>query len=200
MSEPPTCEPRFFETPEAFRAWLSEHHATVPELLVGFHKRGSGRPSISWPESVDQALCYGWIDGVRRSLGAESYTIRFTPRRVGSHWSAVNVAKMAELTAAGLVDPAGAAVFAARSENRTAQASYERAAPAELTPEEYAAFRAEPVAWEWFCGQAPWYRRTALHWVVSAKRPDTRARRLVTLIECSAGHQRYGPISGHPDR
>jgi uncharacterized protein YdeI (YjbR/CyaY-like superfamily) len=192
MSEPPTGEPRFFVTPADFRVWLAEHHATAPELLVGFHKRGSGRPSISWPESVDQALCYGWIDGVRRSLGAESYTIRFTPRRAGSHWSAVNVAKMAELTAAGLVDPAGAAVFAARSENRTAQASYERAAPAELTPQEDAAFRAEPVAWEWFCGQAPWYRRTALHWVDSAKRPQTRAGRLSTLIERSREGRRIG--------
>ncbi len=178
-------EPVFFDTAEQFRAWLAEHHGSADELVVGFHKTGSGRPSMTWPQSVGEALCYGWIDGVRRRLDDHSYTIRFTPRRQGSHWSAVNVAKMAQLIQAGLVEPAGLAAFAARSPDRTAQASYERAVPAELTAEEDAAFRADGTAWDWFAAQAPWYRRTALHWVVSAKRLDTRARRLASLVECS---------------
>lgn len=179
--------PTSFATPEDWRAWLAEHHETAPELLVGFWKRGSGRPSITWPESVDEALCHGWIDGVRRSAGPEAYTIRFTPRRRGSHWSTVNVARVEALRGQGRMTPAGEAAFAARTEEKTGQASFERSTPAELEPNEQAAFEAHPVAWQWFSTRAaPWLRRASLHWVVSAKRPATRASRLATLIECSA--------------
>jgi len=187
--------PTFFETAAAFGQWLAEHHGQAAELVVGFYKRGSGRPSITWPESVDEALCVGWIDGVRRSLDAESYSIRFTPRRAGSHWSRVNLARVAELREQGRMTPAGEAAFAARTHDRTARASYERDGPAELEPDEDAAFRADPVAWQWFQAQAPWYRRTALHWVVSAKRADTRARRLAALVERSREGQPIAPLA-----
>jgi len=187
--------PAFFETGAAFGRWLAEHHGDTAELVVGFHKRGSGRASMTWPESVDEALCVGWIDGVRRSLDADSYTIRFTPRRKGSHWSKVNIARVAELREQGRMTAAGEAAFAARTEARSAQASYEREVPAELEPDEDATFRADPVAWDWFQAQAPWYRRTALHWVVSAKRPDTRARRLATLVERSRESLPIGPLA-----
>jgi uncharacterized protein YdeI (YjbR/CyaY-like superfamily) len=188
-------EPIFFASPAAWRAWLEANHAAAPELLVGFHKRATGLPSLTWPESVDQALCFGWIDGVRRSHGADAYTIRFTPRRPGSHWSAVNVAKVAQLTAQGRMRPAGLAAFQARREDRTAKAAHERVRDAELEPPEDAAFRADPVAWQWFSTQAPSYRRTALHWVVSAKRAPTRARRLETLIACSRAGRRVPPLA-----
>lgn len=153
---------------------------------MGFYKRGSGRPSITWPESVDEALCFGWIDGVRKSLGAESYTIRFTPRRPASHWSGVNLRRMEELVAAGRVAPAGLAAFARRTEKRTQRYSYEQRAEARLDPAAEERFRAETAAWEWFAAQAPWYRRTAVYWVASAKREETRQRRLDQLIACSA--------------
>lgn len=176
-------EPVFFETPAAFRAWLDAHAATAPELLVGFRKKGSGRLSITWPESVEEALCHGWIDGVRRSLGDDGYTIRFTPRRPGSHWSRVNVDLVARLEAEGRMTDAGRAAFAARREDRTAQASFE-VAPAVLAPEHEAALRADPAAWEGFSGFTPSYRQQALHWVAGAKRADTRERRFATLLAC----------------
>jgi uncharacterized protein YdeI (YjbR/CyaY-like superfamily) len=179
-------EPTFFATPEDFRAWLEAHHETETELLVGFHKKGSGRPSITWPESVDQALCFGWIDGVRRSLGDESYTIRFTPRKQRSNWSAINVRRVGELTELGLMRPAGVAAFERRSHDRTAIYSYERRKVAELDAEQERRFRANPGAWKWFQAQPAGYRRTATHWVISAKRPETRERRLEELIEDSA--------------
>ena len=186
MSGTSAGAPRFFAAPEELRAWLAEHHASAAELWVGFHKRGSGRPSITWPESVDEALCFGWIDGVRKSLGAESYTIRFTPRRATSHWSGVNLRRMEELVAAGRVAPAGLAAWERRSEQRSQRYAYEQRAEVRLEPEMEARFRADAAAWEWFAGQAPWYRRTALYWVASAKRPETRERRLDQLISCSA--------------
>lgn len=174
--------PEFFPTAAQFRAWLEANHQTETELLVGFYKTGSGKPSITWPESVDQALCFGWIDGVRRSLGDDAYTIRFTPRRPNSIWSAVNVAKVAELERQGLMRPAGLAAFERRSAQRTGVYSFERDEPATLTAEQEAAFRAVPEAWEYFNARPPGYRRTAIHFVVSAKRPETRARRLERLI------------------
>jgi len=180
-------EPTFFATPDELRAWLAEHHADAGELRVGFHKKGSGRPSISWPQSVDQALCFGWIDGVRRSLGADSYMIRFTPRRARSNWSAVNVRRYGELLDEGLVEPAGAAAFERRAEDRTGIYAYENRHKAVFSAEHEARFRAAAAAWEWFQAQPPWYRRTATYWVVSAKRPETRERRLAQLIEdCAA--------------
>ena len=184
----------FFESPEAFRDWLEEHHATETELVVGFWRVATGRPTMTWSESVDEALCYGWIDGVRRSRDAESFSIRFTPRQARSTWSLVNVRKVAELTAQGRMRPAGVAAFEARREKDTGVYSHERAAAATLDDAEEARFRAVPEAWEWFQAQAPSYRRQALHWATSAKRPETRERRLGLLIEDSAAGRRVGPL------
>jgi uncharacterized protein YdeI (YjbR/CyaY-like superfamily) len=179
-------EPRFFETPAAVRVWLAENHDKETELLVGFHKRGTGTASITWPESVDEALCYGWIDAIRRSLGPTAYTIRFTRRKATSTWSAINVNRVAELTKLGRMQPAGLAAFARRRTEKTGIYSYERKEEAELAPDEKKAFAANRKAAAFFAAQAPWYRRTALHWVVSAKRADTRERRLQQLVTDSA--------------
>ena len=176
----------FFATPEEFGAWLEEHHESESELLVGFYKKGSGKPSITWPESVEQALRFGWIDGIRRSLGEESYTIRFTPRKPSSNWSKVNVATVERLKAEGSMAPAGLRAYEARREDRTGLYSFERRQAAELPPDFERRFQASRKAWEWFSSRPPGYRRTATHWVVSAKRDDTRRRRLETLIDCSA--------------
>jgi uncharacterized protein YdeI (YjbR/CyaY-like superfamily) len=186
-------KPLFFETPEQFRAWLEQHHETATEVAVGFYKKGSGKPSITWPEAVDQALCFGWIDGVRHSLDDESYTNRFTPRRPNSNWSAVNVAKVEKLKAAGLMKPAGLRAFEARTAERTGVYSFEREA-AVLPPDFEQAFRADAAAWEWFEARPPGYRRTAIHWVVSAKREETRLRRLRQLIDCSAEGRAVPPL------
>ena len=187
-------QPVFFATPDEWRAWLARHHATAPELLVGFYKRGTGRPSLTWPESVDHALCYGWIDGVRKSLGAESYTIRFTPRRPGSTWSRINLKRVEELEALGLMQPAGRAAHAARTAAKSGIYSYEQRADARLTPEQERTFKRNRKAWTYFQAEAPWYRRTATFWVASAKREETRAKRLATLIADSAAGRRIGPL------
>jgi uncharacterized protein YdeI (YjbR/CyaY-like superfamily) len=187
--------PIFFATPEEFRAWLEEHHETAGELIVGFYKKGSGRPSITWPESVEQALCFGWIDGVRRGIDDESYSIRFTPRKARSTWSAVNVAKVEELEQRGLMRPAGLRAYAARTPERTGIYSHERRAAAKFPPELEQRFRADAPAWEWFQGRAPGYRRTATHWVISAKKEETRLRRLQTLIDCSAEGRTVPPLT-----
>jgi uncharacterized protein YdeI (YjbR/CyaY-like superfamily) len=179
-------EPTFFATPEDFRAWLEAHHDTEGELLVGFHKKGSGRPSITWPESVDQALCFGWIDGVRRRIDDDSYSIRFTPRTLRSNWSAVNVARVGELTELGHMRPAGLAAFERRSDDHTAIYSYEQRKTAKLDADQQRRFKANPGAWKWFEAQPAGYRRTATYWVISATGPQTRERRLEQLIEDSA--------------
>lgn len=179
-------EPIFFETPADFRAWLEEHHADRSELLVGFHKKGTGRPSLTWPESVDQALCFGWIDGVRRSLDEHSYTIRFTPRKARSTWSAINIRRAGELIEAGLMNPAGLAALERRSDDRSRIYAYEQRAQAKLDPAAEKEFRANRKAWAFFSEQAPWYRRNATYWVISAKKEETRRKRLRTLIEDSA--------------
>jgi uncharacterized protein YdeI (YjbR/CyaY-like superfamily) len=183
-------KPTFFAEPADFRAWLEENHERASELLVGFHKKATGRPSITWPEAVDEALCFGWIDGIRRSLGDESYTIRFTPRKARSTWSAVNIARAKELAAEGRMRQAGLAAFEARSDDRSAIYAYEQRHDPKLAPEEEREFRANRRAWEFFQAQPPSYRKTALWWVVSAKREETRARRLRTLIEDSASGRR----------
>lgn len=177
--------PTFFPTAAAFRRWLQSHHATASELLVGFHKKGSGKPSMTWPESVDEALCFGWIDSVRRSLGADSYSIRFTPRQPRSIWSAVNIAKVEALIAAGRMRPAGMRAWAARSEARSEVYAFERKATT-LTDEELARFRARRKAWAFFESQPAGYRRIAMHWVASAKRADTRTTRFAQLVADSA--------------
>jgi len=187
-------QPRFFRTPEAFRAWLAKNHASKKELLVGFHKRATGKPSLTWPQSVDEALCFGWIDGVRRSIDETAYTIRFTPRKKTSIWSAVNVARVAVLEKEGRMQPAGLAAFAHRTPERTGVYAFERHADAKLTAHEDAMLRANTAAAAHFYAQAPWYRRTALHWVVSAKKADTRASRLAQLIEASAAGRPIKPL------
>jgi uncharacterized protein YdeI (YjbR/CyaY-like superfamily) len=187
-------EPTFFKTPAEFRAWLEENHESSTELLVGFHRKGSGKPSITWPESVDQALCFGWIDGVRRGLDDTSYTIRFTPRKPASNWSSVNIAKVAELTRAGLMRPAGVAAFERRTDARSGIYSYEQREAAAFTPDQERCFRADVEAWEFFQAQPAGYRKTATHWVVRAKREDTRERRLATLIADSAAGRRLAHL------
>ena len=188
-------EPAFFATSVEWRAWLDRNHATAAELWVGFYKRSTGRPSITWPESVDQALCFGWIDGVRRSLGEESYVIRFTPRRPGSTWSRINLMRIEELEALGLVHPAGRAVYAARTGKLTRTYSYEQRDQARLTPAQEREFRRNKAAWKYFQAQAPWYRKTAIYWVTSAKMEETRARRLAALIADSAAGRPIGPLN-----
>lgn len=179
-------EPHFFAIPADFRSWLELNHLEASELWVGFHKKDSGLPSLTWPESVDEALCFGWIDGIRKSLGAVSYKIRFTPRKTTSIWSAVNMRRMDELIAADRVAAAGLAAFARRRDDKSAIYAYEQRQAAELDPEQVANFERNPVAWQHFQSQPAWYRRQATYWVVSAKRPETRAKRLATLIDQSA--------------
>ncbi|HEX7241674.1 MAG TPA: YdeI/OmpD-associated family protein [Longimicrobiaceae bacterium] len=193
-------EPIFFANPAEFRAWLEEHHESERELHVGYYKKGTGRPSMTWPESVDQALCFGWIDGVRRSLGEEAYTIRFTPRKARSTWSAVNLKRVPELIEAGLMRPAGLRAYKARTEDNSRIYAYEQKEAAALTPEEEAAFRAEAAAWEFFQARPAGYRKTATWWVVSAKKEETRAKRLATLIDDSAHGRTLAQLTRPPKR
>jgi uncharacterized protein YdeI (YjbR/CyaY-like superfamily) len=188
-------KPTYFPTPADFREWLEANHAKAKELLVGFHKKGSGRPSLTWPESVDEALCFGWIDGVRRSLGETSYTIRFTPRRPTSIWSDVNVARVKDLERRGRLRPAGRRAFAARRAEKTGVYAFEQEEPARLSKEQEAALRANRKAAAFFDAQPPWYRRTATHWIVRAKRRETRERRLARLIEDSAAGRTLGYLT-----
>lgn len=183
----------FFESAEALRDWFDAHHATAAELWVGYHKVATGRPSLRWSDAVDEALCVGWIDGVRYSLGPDAHAQRFTPRRAGSIWSAVNVGKVGELTAAGRMRPAGLAAFAARRPERTAVYSHERPTAA-LSDDELATFQAVPDAWAAWERVAPSYRRQAIHWVTSAKRRETRAKRLGELIAAAGRGERPGPF------
>src|SRR5215217_1242660 len=179
-------KPTFFPTEPDFRRWLQSNHETAPELLVGFWKKGSGKASIDWPQARDQALCFGWIDGIRKSLGDEAYTIRFTPRRKGSIWSKVNVERFDALKAAGLMTPAGEHAYE-RDKHRTGVYGYKKPL-ASLDPHEEKLFRKNKAAWADWEKRPPGYRKTVLHWVTSAKRPETRANRLATLIEsCGMG-------------
>jgi uncharacterized protein YdeI (YjbR/CyaY-like superfamily) len=189
-----TMEPRFFSTPEDFRAWLEEHHESETVLWVGFYKVATGRASITWPESVDEALCFGWIDGLRKKVDEESYMIRFTPRKPDSNWSAKNLSRIEELIDEGRVRPAGLEIYEARDPDRSKVYSFERRKAAKLDTEQEARFRAHEAAWSFFRDQPPWYRRAAIHWVISAKREQTRTRRLDTLIEDSAAERWIGPL------
>ena len=180
--------PVFFPTEADFRRWLAANHTTAPELLVGFWKKGSGKPSIDWPQARDQALCFGWIDGIRKSLGDDAYTIRFTPRRKGSIWSKVNVERYEALKAAGLMTPAGTRAYEENKE-KSGLYSYERKTAA-LDPSEEALVRRNKAAWADWEKRPPGYRKVVLHWVTSAKRPETRAKRLAILIESSAAGQK----------
>ena len=180
-------KPIFFPTAAEWRAWLAANHATAPELLVGFWKVGSGRPSITWPQSVDEALAFGWIDGVRRRIDDDSYTIRFSPRKPGGAWSKVNLKRFAELKAEGGITPAGQAAF---ETGKPSAYSFERETPAVLTDAEMADLRANAAAWTFFEACPPGYKRILFHWITSARRPQTRARRLGQLIDVSAAGRR----------
>jgi uncharacterized protein YdeI (YjbR/CyaY-like superfamily) len=180
--------PTFFPTEADFRRWLAANHTTAPELLVGFWKKGSGRASIDWPQARDQALCFGWIDGIRKSLGEDAYTIRFTPRRKGSIWSKVNVERFDALKAAGLMTPAGEAAYE-RDKHRSGLYSYEKPF-ASLTAEEERLFRKDKAAWADWQNRPPGYRKTVLGWIAGAKKPETRAKRLSELITVSAEGRR----------
>ena len=182
--------PTFFPNAKAFRQWLEANASSAAELLVGFHKVGTGRPGMSWSESVDEALCFGWIDGVRKRVDEAAYTIRFTPRKPTSIWSAINIAKVAQLRAEGRMTPAGAQAFAKRTEARSNVYSHERAEAAELSPSELSVFKRNKAAWHFFDSTPPGYRKVVLHWVCSAKKPETRATRLTKLLESSAAGQR----------
>jgi len=185
---------RFFATPNKWRQWLEKNHARADEVWVGFHKRASGTPSITWPESVDEALCYGWIDGIRKTIDATRYQIRFTPRRQGSIWSAVNIGRVAVLTKEGRMRPPGLAAFEARVPEKSAVYAYEQPEPATLGDEYERRFRANAKAWAFFQSQPLYYRKVVTRWVVSAKQDATRERRLATLIaDCAAG-RRIGPM------
>jgi uncharacterized protein YdeI (YjbR/CyaY-like superfamily) len=183
-------ETRYFKTPAEFRAWLAKHHDTATEIGVVFHRKASGKPSMMWSDAVDQALCFGWIDSIARRIDETSRVQRFTPRRPKSNWSAVNIKKVEELRASGLMAPAGLAAFALRNEARSGVYSYENRHLAALDPEREAIFRAAAAAWEFFGKQPPSYRQTAIYWVMNAKRDETRSKRLSRLIEVSAHGRR----------
>jgi uncharacterized protein YdeI (YjbR/CyaY-like superfamily) len=176
---------KFFRTPADFRAWLEKHHARSSELLVGFYKRESGKPSITWHESVSEALCFGWIDGVRRRVDEVSYTIRITPRKPGSTWSTVNIERVKNLAAEGRMQPAGSRAYEARRSNKSGVYSYEQRLE-QLVPPYAGMLARHPAAKKFFAAQASSYRRAAIWWVISAKQEETRLRRTRTLIELSA--------------
>lgn len=179
----------FFETQLEFREWLAANYETATELVVGYYKKGTGKPSMTWSESVDQALCFGWIDGVRRGVDDESYTVRFTPRKAKSIWSAVNIAKVEELTAKGLMTPAGVAAFEKRGDgNMVGYRSKDFEIP--LSDEFQAIFAKYPRAWEFYESQPPGYRRISSYWVMNAKQEATRRSRLEKLIEASENRKR----------
>lgn len=176
-------EPRFFKTAATFRRWLERNHEKELELLVGFHKVGSGKPSMTWPESVEQALCFGWIDGIRRSVDEHSYTIRFTPRKRSSTWSNVNIKKARELIEAGLMMEAGLRAFEARLENKSGNYSYEQRS-VDLVEPYGTALRKNKKANKFFEAQSNSYRKAVSWWIIGAKQEATRLRRLELLIEC----------------
>ena len=175
---------RFFKTSKDFRKWLESNHEKARELWVGFHKKGT-KPSITWPESVSEALCFGWIDGVRKSVDESSYKIRFSPRRPRSIWSSINIRTAKALIKEGRMHPAGLTAYEARKENRSGIYSYENRS--QTLPAEYEKkLRKNPAAWKTFQARPPWYRRTVTWWVVSAKKEETRLSRVDQLIEVSA--------------
>ncbi|HNX49570.1 MAG TPA: YdeI/OmpD-associated family protein [Thermoanaerobaculaceae bacterium] len=187
-------KPTFFATPSAFREWLGSHHAEADELWVGFYRKSSGRPSLTWPESVDEALCYGWIDGIRKSLDDLSYTIRFTPRRPGSIWSGVNIERAAALLENGQMQPAGLEAYEARRENKSGLYSYEQRG-VELEEPYDRILRQNQAAWSFFQAQPPSYRKAVSWWIVSAKKEETRLKRLERLAAFSVQGRRLPELT-----
>jgi len=189
-------EPIFFDSPQAFRAWLEANHATANEVWVGFYNKKSGKTTLTWSEAVDQALCFGWIDSLGKGIDGERRMLRFSPRKKGSIWSGVNIKKIEALTAQGLMYPAGLEAYSHRKEEKSNVYAYEQGEVA-LEAAQEATFRANVTAWDYFQQQAPNYRKRALWWVVSAKKEETRHKRLATLIEDSENGQwlkQYIPI------
>jgi uncharacterized protein YdeI (YjbR/CyaY-like superfamily) len=191
-------KPTFFATAGELREWLERNHATATELFVGFYKRGSGKPSITWQELVDEELCFGWIDGVRQGIDDVRYSNRITPRKPRSTWSAINIARAKELIRLGRMHPVGLKAFERRTDERSAIYSYEQRKTARLDPNAERSFRANKKAWTFFQAQAPSYRRAAIWWVISAKREETRQRRLGTLIADSERGRTLGSLSRPP--
>lgn len=181
--------PQFYLTQEDFRQWLEENHETADEIIVGYYNVKSGKGGMTWSESVDQALCFGWIDGVRRKIDEESYCNRFTPRRANSNWSAVNIAKVAELTAKGLMMPAGIEAYKKRAESRSGVYAYENEAKT-FSDEYEKSFQKNEQAWEFFQKQANWYKKQMVSWVMTAKQEATREKRLEKLMAASAEEKR----------
>ena len=188
-----------FSSQEEFRKWLVKNHAAASELFVGFHKKSSGKKGATYSEALDQALCFGWIDGVRRSIDADSYMIRFTPRKPKSIWSLVNVRHVERLQKAGKMADPGLKAFALREKHRTGIYSFEQKRPG-LSAKFKKLFRANGPAWEFFSRQAPWYQRTACHWVVRAKQEETRLRRFAKLVEVSVNGQRLDQLTPKAER
>ena len=184
------AEPIFFAAPAAFRNWLKKNHASSREQWIGFHRKASGRPSITWPESVDEALCVGWIDGLRKTIDAESYKIRFTPRKKESNWSAVNIGRVKELTEQGRMQPAGLAAFALRKEAKSGIYAYENRKTAIMDKADEKRFRSHPNAWEFFQRQPASYRQNVVWFLVTAKKEETRQRRLEKLMAASEAGRR----------
>jgi uncharacterized protein YdeI (YjbR/CyaY-like superfamily) len=185
---------KFFRNPAALRKWLDANHSRVDELWIGFYKKASGKKGITYHEALDEALCFGWIDGIRKSVDADSFAQRFTPRRHRSVWSNVNIAKVKKLIDEGRMTEAGLAEFEKRSADRTAIYSFERDSVA-FPPALAKQFKAERKAWDFFQSQSPYYRRLATWWVVSARRDDTRQRRLLQLIDDSSAQRRVVALS-----
>jgi uncharacterized protein YdeI (YjbR/CyaY-like superfamily) len=181
--------PTFFLTQNDFRDWLEKNHATAAELIVGYYKVGSGRPSMTWPESVDQALCFGWIDGVRRSVDKDSYCIRFTPRRSTSIWSDINIKKVEELTQAGLMKPEGLQAFALRKDHKSRIYAYEKL-PSTLDPVLEKQFQESETAWKFFNEQPKSYKNLIIHWIMAAKQEKTKLDRLAKTIQASESQKR----------
>ncbi len=181
--------PRFFKNATLFRQWLAQNHATEKELVVGYYKKETGNPSITWPESVDQALCFGWIDGIRRRIDDASYSIRFTPRKPSSIWSQINIAKVQALIENGMMQPAGLQAFEKRSENKSGIYSYEQRG-IDFEEPYHSIFQQNKVAWNFFVKQSVSYRKAACWWVISAKREMTRLSRLAKLIGHSSNSER----------
>lgn len=182
-------DPVFFNNSDEFREWLIANHSRENELWVGFYKVKSGKPSMSWSQSVDQALCFGWIDGIRKSIDHERYCIRFTPRKSTSNWSTINIKKVDELTRKGLMQPTGLEVFKNRKVDNTEQYSYENK-PEKLSPDLENRFRSNRNAWSYFTSQAISYQRTVFFWIMSAKREETKHNRLKKLIDTSNAGKR----------
>jgi len=184
----------FFKTPDKFRYWLLENHATSTEQWVGFYKKATEVPSITWPESVDQALCFGWIDGLRKSIDTKSYKIRFTPRKPNSHWSAVNIARITELKNLKLVKPAGLAAYIKRNPIRSGLAAYEQSKEITLSERYQEMFQRNHKAWQDFTTRAPSYQKQCIWWVMSAKREETQKKRLGILIDSCQQGQKVPPL------